>query len=62
DAWHYTGHRSTDALRLNSGPVDVSQPDLIVSTEDHNGTARLSRAFNAETAEQLNTWITCYEA
>ncbi|KAH6886100.1 hypothetical protein BKA70DRAFT_1041149, partial [Coprinopsis sp. MPI-PUGE-AT-0042] len=65
DAWHYIGHRSTDALcRLwcNPAPVDGSQPDLIVSTEDHNGTIRLSRAFNTETAEQLNAWITRYEA
>ncbi|KAH6902352.1 hypothetical protein BKA70DRAFT_1374595 [Coprinopsis sp. MPI-PUGE-AT-0042] len=65
DAWHYVGHRATDALcRLwcNPAPMDGSQPDLIVVEEDQNGNLRLARAFNTETAEQLNAWITRYEA
>ena len=65
DAWHYTGHRAADLLcRLwcNPAPTDGSQPDLIRVNMDDDGTQHLSRAFNTETAEQLNSWLTGYEA
>lgn len=65
DAWHYTGHRATDLLcRLwcNPAPTDGSQPDLIRAERDNNGTVHLTRTFNTETAEQLNSWFTSYEA
>ncbi|KAI0698487.1 hypothetical protein BC835DRAFT_1228951, partial [Cytidiella melzeri] len=65
DAWHYTGHRATDVLcRLwcNPAPSDGSQPDLVEVKEDANGQKHLTRAFNTETAEQLNSWLTSYEA
>ncbi|TEB19736.1 hypothetical protein FA13DRAFT_1758075 [Coprinellus micaceus] len=65
DAWHYIGHRATDALcRLwcNPAPMDGSQPDLIIGQEDASGRVHATRAFNTETAEQLNSWITRYEA
>ena len=65
DAWHYTGHRATDLLcRLwcNPTPIDGSQPDLIQVEKDGNGQAPQTRAFNTETAEQLNAWLNGYEA
>ena len=65
DAWHYTGHRATDVLcRLwcNPAPTDGSQPDLVHVNVDNDGTRHLTRAFNTETAEQLNSWLTSYEA
>ncbi|KAJ6572373.1 hypothetical protein DFH09DRAFT_982152 [Mycena vulgaris] len=65
DAWHYIGHRATDILcRLwcNPAPVNGSQPDLIVVEEDANGTRHQTRAFNTETAEQLNSWLNGFES
>ncbi|KAJ7458320.1 hypothetical protein B0H11DRAFT_2061707 [Mycena galericulata] len=65
DAWHYIGHRATDVLcRLwcNPAPVDGSQPDLIIVEEDANGDKHQTRAFNTETAEQLNSWLTGFES
>ncbi|EFI27759.1 hypothetical protein CC1G_14682 [Coprinopsis cinerea okayama7 len=64
DAWHYIGHRATDALcRLwcNPAPLDGSQPDLILIQEDDQGQMHATRAFNTETAEQLNSWLNRYE-
>lgn len=65
DAWHYIGHRAADQLcRLycNPAPLDGSQPDLVQVLEDDDGHKHLTRAFNTETAEQLNSWLNGYEA
>ncbi|KAJ3766911.1 hypothetical protein FB446DRAFT_767253 [Lentinula raphanica] len=65
DTWHYIGHRATDILcRLwcNPAPHNGSQPDLIHVVEDRNGDQHIARAFNLETAEQLNAWLNGYEA
>ncbi|KAJ6595103.1 hypothetical protein DFH09DRAFT_1413020 [Mycena vulgaris] len=65
DAWHYIGHRATDILcRLwcNPAPLNGSQPDLILIQEDANGTRHQTRAFNTETAEQLNSWLNGFES
>ena len=65
DAWHYIGHRSTDVLCrvwCNPAPSNGSQPDLVVPQPDANGRSHLTRAFNTETAEQLNAWLNGFEA
>ncbi|KAJ7664770.1 hypothetical protein B0H17DRAFT_951958 [Mycena rosella] len=65
DAWHYIGHRASDILcrtRCNPAPMDGSQPDLILTVEDENGVVHQTRAFNTETAEQLNSWLRGFEA
>ncbi|KAF7358803.1 hypothetical protein MSAN_01219600 [Mycena sanguinolenta] len=65
DAWHYIGHLATDLLcRLwcNPQPTNGSQPDLIRVEMDMNGTAHQTRAFNTETAEQLNSWLSGFES
>ncbi|KAJ7777716.1 hypothetical protein DFH07DRAFT_976931 [Mycena maculata] len=65
DAWHYIGHRATDLLcRIwcNPAPTNGSQPDLITVSVDNNGRTHTTRAFNTETAEQLNAWLNGYEA
>ncbi|KAJ6474228.1 hypothetical protein C8R45DRAFT_1160429 [Mycena sanguinolenta] len=65
DAWHYIGHLATDLLcRLwcNPTPTNGSQPDLIRVEMDMNGTAHQTRAFNTETAEQLNSWLSGFES
>ncbi|KAG8921586.1 hypothetical protein FRC03_001758 [Tulasnella sp. 419] len=64
DVWHYIGHRADDVLcrtYCNPAPVDGSQPDLIVEEEDENGVKVKKRAFNTETAEQLNAWFAGYK-
>lgn len=64
DAWHYIGHRATDILcRLwcNPSPTNGAQPDLIRVEEDDDGVKHTTRAFNTETAEQLNSWLNGYE-
>ncbi|KAJ7480983.1 hypothetical protein FB451DRAFT_1030862 [Mycena latifolia] len=65
DSWHYIGHRATDVLcRLwcNPAPTNGSQPDLVIVEVDDNGQTHTTRAFNTETAEQLNAWINGFEA
>ncbi|KAJ7937837.1 hypothetical protein B0H13DRAFT_1465837, partial [Mycena leptocephala] len=65
DAWHYIGHRDSDVLCrawCNPAPTDGSQPDLISVSIDDNGRTHTTRAFNTETAEQLNAWLNGYEA
>ncbi|KAJ7715578.1 hypothetical protein DFH07DRAFT_1014705 [Mycena maculata] len=65
DAWHYIGHRATDVLcrtRCNPAPTDGSQPDLVLTETDDNGVAHQTRAFNTETAEQLNSWLNGFES
>lgn len=65
DAWHYIGHKATDVLcRLwcNPAPTNGSQPDLVIVQHDANGNSHQTRAFNTETAEQLNAWLSGYEA
>jgi hypothetical protein len=65
DAWHYIGHRATDVLcRLwcNPAPTNGSQPDLVIVDVDANGRTHPTRAFNTETAEQLNAWLNGFEA
>jgi hypothetical protein len=65
DAWHYIGHRATDILcrtRCNPAPSDGSQPDLVLTEVDDNGVAHRTRAFNTETAEQLNSWLNGFES
>ncbi|KAJ7126663.1 hypothetical protein C8R46DRAFT_926922 [Mycena filopes] len=65
DAWHYIGHRATDILcrtRCNPAPADGTQPDLVLTVEDNNGVTHQTRAFNTETAEQLNSWLNGFES
>lgn len=65
DAWHYVGHRATDAFcreYCNPAPANGSQPDLVKVVTDDNGHAHLTRAFNTETAEQFNALLSGYEA
>ncbi|KAF9023132.1 hypothetical protein BDZ89DRAFT_1193040 [Hymenopellis radicata] len=60
DVWHYIGHKASDSLcRLwcNPTPKNGSQPDLICTATDSLGNTFLTRAFNTETAEQLNSWL-----
>ncbi|KAJ7873634.1 hypothetical protein B0H14DRAFT_3131234 [Mycena olivaceomarginata] len=46
----------------NPAPTNGSQPDLILVEEDANGTKHQTRAFNTETAEQLNSWLNGFES
>ena len=65
DAWHYIGHRATDLLcRMwcNPAPTNGSQPDLVITEVDNAGATHTTRAFNTETAEQLNSWLDGFEA
>ncbi|KAJ7084760.1 hypothetical protein C8R43DRAFT_1092719 [Mycena crocata] len=65
DAWHYIGHSAVDILCqlwCNPAPTNGSQPDLISVRVDDNGRTHTTRAFNTETAEQLNAWLNGYEA
>ncbi|KAJ6464300.1 hypothetical protein C8R47DRAFT_1237731 [Mycena vitilis] len=65
DAWHYIGHQAADVLCrvwCNPAPTNGSQPDLISISVDDNGRTHTTRAFNTETAEQLNAWLNGYEA
>ena len=65
DAFHYINHRATDILcRLwcNPAPTNGSQPDLVQVERDANGRTHQTRAFNTETAEQLNAWLNGYDA
>ncbi|TDL15344.1 hypothetical protein BD410DRAFT_900077 [Rickenella mellea] len=65
DAWHYIGHKAVDVLCrtwCNPAPLDGSQPDLVWVEEDELGEKHTTRAFNTETAEQLNSWLTGFEA
>ncbi|KAJ6513218.1 hypothetical protein C8R45DRAFT_338553 [Mycena sanguinolenta] len=65
DAWHYIGHLAADELcRIwcNPAPTNGSQPDLIAVHVDDNGRQHTTRAFNTETAEQLNSWLNGFEA
>ncbi|KAJ7118705.1 hypothetical protein C8R46DRAFT_1364980 [Mycena filopes] len=65
DAWHYIGHRATDILcrtRCNPAPTNGSQPDLVLVQVDDNGVVHQTRAFNTETAEQLNSWLNGFES
>ncbi len=64
DAWHYIGHKSTDilcCLFCNPAPGDGSQPDLVETVVDANNQTHLARAFNTETAEHFNAWLSVYE-
>jgi hypothetical protein len=65
DTWHYIGHRAIDVLcRLwcNPAPTNRSQPDLVLTEVDDHGNSHATRAFNTETAEQLNLWLDGFEA
>ncbi|KAJ6484160.1 hypothetical protein C8R45DRAFT_1214970 [Mycena sanguinolenta] len=65
DAWHYIGHRATDMLCrvwCNPAPKNGSQPDLVLVEQDANGVQHQTRAFNTETAEQLNSWLNGFES
>ncbi|KAK7026969.1 hypothetical protein R3P38DRAFT_3524527 [Favolaschia claudopus] len=65
DAWHYINHRTTDILcrtRTNPAPTDGSQPDLVITQIDDNGVVHKTRAFNTETAAQLNSWLNGFES
>ncbi|KAJ7261470.1 hypothetical protein C8J57DRAFT_1634439 [Mycena rebaudengoi] len=65
DAWHYIGHRAGHVLCrvwCNPAPTNGSQPDLISVHVDENGRTHTTRAFNTEMAEQLNAWLTGFEA
>ncbi|KAK7059935.1 hypothetical protein R3P38DRAFT_2598194 [Favolaschia claudopus] len=65
DAFHYIGHLVTDLLcRLwcNPQPLNGSQPDLVRVETDSNGNTHQTRAFNTQTAEQLNSWLNGFES
>ena len=65
DAFHYTTHRAQDILCrtcCNPAPTDGSQPDLLYVDPQGEGEVILRRAFNSEAAEQLNAWLTSFEA
>ncbi|KIO19284.1 hypothetical protein M407DRAFT_82978, partial [Tulasnella calospora MUT 4182] len=65
DSWHYVNHRATDQLCrewCNPAPADGSQPDLVIKQTDSEGNIHTVRAYNTETAEQLNSWLTSFEA
>ncbi|KAJ6458602.1 hypothetical protein C8R47DRAFT_939491, partial [Mycena vitilis] len=65
DAWHYIGHRASDLLcrtRCNPAPTDGTQPDLVLTSTDDTGVVHQTRAFNTETAEQLNSWLNGFES
>ncbi|KAJ7603022.1 hypothetical protein DFH06DRAFT_1152278 [Mycena polygramma] len=65
DAWHYIGHRASDLLcrtRCNPAPTDGTQPDLVLTSTDDNSVVHQTRAFNTETAEQLNSWLNGFES
>ncbi|KAJ7590400.1 hypothetical protein C8J56DRAFT_726355, partial [Mycena floridula] len=58
-------HQATDVLcrtRCNPAPLDGSQPDLVLARKDDNGHIHTTRAFNTETAEQFNSWLSRFEA
>ncbi|KAG8941897.1 hypothetical protein FRC03_003878 [Tulasnella sp. 419] len=64
DSWHYVNHRATDVLCqtwCNPAPADGSQPDLVIKHTDEEGQPFLARAYNTETAEQLNAWLSSFE-
>ncbi|KAJ7767935.1 hypothetical protein DFH07DRAFT_736594, partial [Mycena maculata] len=64
-AWHYIGHRATDILCrfwCNPAPTKGSQLDLILIETDANGVPHQTCAFNTETAEQLNSWLSGFES
>ena len=46
----------------NPAPANGTQPDLVIALKDTNGHVHLTRAFNSETAEQLNAWLSGFEA
>ncbi|KAJ7076875.1 hypothetical protein B0H15DRAFT_925077 [Mycena belliarum] len=65
DAWHYIGHQATDILcrtRCNPAPTNGSQPDLVLTETDDHGVVHQTRAFNTETAEQLNSWLDGFDS
>jgi hypothetical protein len=49
-------------LWCNPAPTNGSQPDLVLVDVDDNGRTHTTRAFNTETAEQLNAWLNGFEA
>ncbi|KAJ7481115.1 hypothetical protein B0H11DRAFT_2173387 [Mycena galericulata] len=49
-------------LWCNPAPTNGAQPDLVVVDVDANGRTHTTRAFNTETAEQLNSWLSGFEA
>jgi hypothetical protein len=63
DAWHYVNHRVRDVLCrywCNPAPADGEQPDLVI-TKQEGGRSFTVRAYNSETAEQFNAWISSWE-
>ncbi|KZS93214.1 hypothetical protein SISNIDRAFT_411721, partial [Sistotremastrum niveocremeum HHB9708] len=64
DAWHYSSHSPRDEtcrVHCNPAPANGSQPDLVIPKVNENGQTLLTRAFNTETAEQFNAWLSGYE-
>ncbi|KIJ42280.1 hypothetical protein M422DRAFT_254684 [Sphaerobolus stellatus SS14] len=65
DSWHYINHKATDylcSIWCNPSPSNGSQPDLVLGKESPNGEKVTVRAFNTQTAEQLNSWMDGYES
>jgi hypothetical protein len=65
DAWHYIHHQVSDTLCrtwCNPTPSDGSQPDLVIQQQTATGEIKTVRAYNTETAEQLNAWLSGFEA
>ncbi|KAG8929625.1 hypothetical protein FRC01_004014 [Tulasnella sp. 417] len=63
------GITSIIKLQINSvapgatpAPADGSQPDLVITQTDREGNTHTIRAYNTETAEQLNSWLNGFEA
>ncbi|EJD32917.1 hypothetical protein AURDEDRAFT_77376, partial [Auricularia subglabra TFB-10046 SS5] len=64
DAYHYINHRVTDYVCrkwCNPAPMDMSAPNLVISTQDAQGRTVHRRAYNSQAAEQLNAWISGYQ-
>jgi hypothetical protein len=46
----------------NPAPANGTQPDLVLAQKDESGRVHLTRAFDSETAEHLNAWLSGFEA
>jgi hypothetical protein len=46
----------------NPAPANSTQLDLVLAQKDELGCVHLMRAFNSETAEHLNAWLSGPEA
>ncbi|KAJ7688070.1 hypothetical protein B0H17DRAFT_1135907 [Mycena rosella] len=49
-------------IMLHCSVMGLTTPDLILVEEDANGVVHQMQAFNTETAEQLNSWLSGFES